>query len=239
MNDIIKKYLAKHGYSHFDPKAALIDMDGTLYDSMKNHAEAWMRVATEAGFDVRREDFFLYEGRTGASTIDILVRNKYGRPATDNEKTTLYHKKTIYFNQLPRVEAMPGAYALLRALAQHGIVRVLVTGSGQSSLISRLNDDFPGMFAEQLRITSANVTHGKPDPEPYQKAMALAGVEPWQSIAIENAPMGVESAARAKAFTVGVVTGPIPREALFAAGADIVYDSMPQCAESLPRLLFP
>ena len=57
-------------------------------------------------------------------------------------------------------------------------------------------------------------------------------------IAIENAPLGVKSASDAGAFTIAVTTGPIPREELEKAGAAIVFDSMPQCAEMLPQLIF-
>lgn len=223
-------------YSNF-PKAALIDMDGTLYDSMGNHAEAWMRMVREYGIEADRDEFFMYEGRTGASTINILFNRQFGHNATQQQIEEMYHKKTLYFKELPPVYPMPGALRLMQAFKHMGIKRVLVTGSGQNSLISRISTDFPDIFRPELRITSRDVTKGKPDPEPYLKAMDMALVEPWQSVAVENAPLGVESAARAGAFTVGVTTGPIPAEALKEAGADVVYKSMQECAEMLPQLL--
>ena len=53
--------------------AALIDMDGTLYNSMPNHARAWKLLMDEAGIPAREEEFYLYEGATGAATIDRLI----------------------------------------------------------------------------------------------------------------------------------------------------------------------
>ena len=44
--EAIQNYLIKHNAACIDPKAALIDMDGVLYDSMKNHVEAWYRTLT-------------------------------------------------------------------------------------------------------------------------------------------------------------------------------------------------
>ena len=116
--------------------------------------------------------------------------------------------------------------------------RVLVTGSGQRSLIDRLEKDFPGAFTSSMMVTSRDVKCGKPHPEPFIKAMEMARVRPSQAIAIENAPLGVKSASAAGAFTVAVTTGPIPREELIKAGAAIVFDSMEQCAEMLPQLVF-
>lgn len=239
MNDIdlIENFIRSHNYDSLNPVAALIDMDGTLYDSMGNHADAWIRMVSEIGIKATRDEFFLYEGRTGASTINILFNRAYGRDATQQEIEELYHRKTVYFRQMPDVRPMPGARRLVDFMIAAGLKRVLVTGSGQSSLIDRLDTDFPGAFSPGLRVTSRDVVHGKPHPEPYIRAMQLAGVTPSMSVAFENAPLGVKSAADAGVFTIAVVTGPVPREDLADAGAAIVYDSMEQCAEKFPALL--
>lgn len=233
----IERYMNRHGHARFEPRAALIDMDGTLLDSMKWHTKAWHRMMTELGVECSRDEFYLYEGMTGASTIDNLIRRAFHRPATDSEKTELYALKTSYFNEYPRVETVPGAARVVSWLMDAGITRVLVTGSGQPSNLARLDDDFPGGFPHHLRITSRNVAHGKPHPEPYLKAMSLAEVEPWQSIVIENAPLGVRAGSEAGAFTIAVTTGPIPEEELWKAGADLVLPSMEVLADLLPRII--
>ena len=219
------------------PFAALIDMDGTLYDSMPGHARAWMKVMAQIGVDVSEEEFFLYEGCTGAAVIDMLIRRRFGRPATDTEKVELYRLKTAYFAQQPPVPVMPGARQLVDTLRGNGVSTVLVTGSGQGSLLARLEEDFPGAFPPDMRVTSADVSRGKPHPEPYLKGLELAGVTADRAIVIDNAPLGTRSGHAAGIFTVGVVTGPVPRAELLANGADIVFDSMEQCAASISDIL--
>lgn len=233
----IARFLERHHFERVIPGAALIDMDGTLYDSMPNHTAAWYRLMTEAGVECTRDEFYLYEGRTGASTINQLFLRAFGREATDEEKETLYKRKTEYFRELPPVKPMPGALDMLTTLRDAGIERILVTGSGQASLIDRIMADFPGMFEADKLITSRSVTHGKPHPEPFIKGMQLAHVSPSQAIVIENAPLGVEAGDRSGAFTIGITTGPIPRKVLEEAGAAIVFDSMPDFASKLPALL--
>lgn len=237
MEQAIKHYFERTGFGRIEPRAALFDMDGTLYDSMPHHADAWLAMTRLIGIEADRDEFFMYEGRTGASTINILFNRAYGRDATDEEVRRLYGIKSDNFRAMPPVDPMPGAAALLRSVMDAGLVRVLVTGSGQSTLISRLDADFPGAFLPSLRITAANTEHSKPHPDPYLKAMALAGTSPWQSIAFENAPLGVESASRSGAFTVAISTGPIPTDVLAASGADIVFPSMPALASAFPSLL--
>lgn len=234
----IVRFLKKRHYKSVKPLAALIDMDGTLYDSMRNHSAAWCRMITELGIDATQEEFYMYEGRTGASTINIIFQRAYGRDATPEEIEELYHRKTVYFSELPPVKLMPGAPEMVRVLMESGIKRVLVTGSGQTSLINRINEDFPNAFSSELRVTSRDVSHGKPHPEPFIRAMQLAGVKPSQSIAIENAPLGVKSASDAGAFTIAVTTGPIPQEAMVEAGAAVVFSSMEECAENIHLLIY-
>lgn len=218
-------------------RAALIDMDGTLYDSMPHHADAWMHLMRDMGIDARREEFFLYEGSTGAAVIDHMMRRHKGRPATPQEMKDGYAAKSRYFAGMPRVEPVPGARELVDALLARGIVTVLVTGSGQHALLDRLAADFPGAFPEERRVTSASVRRGKPAPDPYLRGLEIAGVPASRAIAIDNAPLGTASGHAAGIPTVGVVTGPIPQAELAANGADIVFNSMPLCAEILPQLL--
>lgn len=217
-------------------KAALIDMDGVLYDSMPNHARAWKRVMDYAGVPSREEEFFMYEGCTGAWTINHKIEEAFGRPATDEEKAELYKLKAKYFVEQGGAPLMPGAVDFVRQLQQRGIITVLVTGSGQNSLLSRLDKDYPGAFPAERRVTSANVTHGKPHPEPYLRGLELAGVSADEALVFDNAPLGVKSGHAAGIYTVGVVTGPIPKASLRENGADFIFNSMPECAKNLSQL---
>ena len=219
-------------------KAALIDMDGTLYNSMPNHVRAWMRLMNDINVRACEEEFYLHEGCTGAWFINEMIKREFGREATDAEKVDLYALKARYFTEQPPVEVMEGAKKLVEELCSRGIDTILVTGSGQNSLLSRLEEDFPGAFPPEKRVTSSSVKRGKPHPEPYLKGLELAGVSADEAIAIDNAPLGVRSGHVAGIFTIGVVTGPIPRDELKDAGADVVYDSMGQCAEHLPELIY-
>lgn len=212
-------------------------MDGTLYDSMPSHARAWMRLMTEKGIEARENEFFLYEGMTGAAIIEKMIMRSLGRHATEAEKKDFYDLKARYFSEMAPVEPLAGAREMVASLLERDITTVLVTGSGQASLLSRLEQDFPGAFPAGRRVTSASVSRGKPFPEPYLKGLELAGVSASQAIGIDNAPLGTQSSQAAGLLTVGVVTGPIPADALADNGADIVFFSMAQCTKMLPRLL--
>lgn len=216
---------------------ALIDMDGVLYDSMPYHARAWQQMMAEQGIATSADEFFLYEGMTGKATVDLIFLRELGRHATDEEATQLYRRKADIFVGMGEKHLMPGAGRMLRTLMDNGIGRVLVTGSAQNSLLDRLDEDYPGAFDAGHRVTALDVTHGKPSPEPYLRGLERAGVTADEAFVIENAPLGVRAGKAAGIFTVAVTTGPVPREAFEAEGADLIYPSMEAFAEALPGLL--
>lgn len=55
IDEAVDGYLSRNGFGSFAPKAALIDMDGTLLDSMKGHTLAWQRMVSEIGIPCTRD----------------------------------------------------------------------------------------------------------------------------------------------------------------------------------------
>jgi len=213
-------------------------MDGVLYDSMPYHVQAWDETILSLGMDSDPKDYYLFEGMTGGATIDILFNRAYGYGATDEQKETIYAQKAKRFVELNREpHPMPGAKEVLETVKRMGIKRVVVTGSGQPTLFGNLEKNFPGAFEKDLMVTSFDVKFGKPHPEPYLLGLEKAGVTAGEAIAIENAPLGVQSAVAAGIYTIAVNTGPLPNRILLEAGAKILFPSMTALAENISMIL--
>lgn len=222
----IQHYLSIKKQEKLTPKAVLFDMDGVLFDSMPFHARAWLETATDRRLIATLEDFYLFEGRTGEGTINELFQRTFQRNATAQEIQKIYKQKADLFNTYNHGEAMTGAAEVLEKVKKEGLQTVLVTGSGQHSLIDKLNHSFPGMFERNKMVTAYDVKYGKPHPEPYLMGLEKAGVKANEAIVVENAPMGVEAAKAAHIFTIAVNTGPLPDQVLLDAGADLLYPDM-------------
>lgn len=117
-----------------------------------------------------------------------------------------------------------------------GLVPMVVTGSGQHSLLDRLSHNFPGMFHRELMVTAFDVKYGKPHPEPYLMALQKGGVKPNEAIVVENAPMGVQAGVAAGIFTIAVNTGPINGQVLLDAGANVLFPSMQAFCDNWEKL---
>lgn len=227
MKVILKNYLNKHNFSHFDLKTVLFDMDGVLYDSMKWHAKSWKETMDDFNLESTTEEFYLYEGMVGRNTINHIMKRERGRDATAEEKEQIYKRKTELFVKYNDESLIPFAYDFVKRVRGEGLKCVVVTGSGQPTLINKINHDFPDLFDSKCMVTAFDVKHGKPHPEPYLMGLEKSSnLQPNQAIVIENAPRGVESAVAAGIFTIAINTGPIDDKVLWNAGANIVLPSM-------------
>jgi HAD superfamily hydrolase (TIGR01509 family) len=234
--EAINNYLHTHHYTKFDLKAVLFDMDGVLFDSMPYHAEAWHKVMCERRIPLSREEAYLHEGRTGASTINIVCHREQNREASREEIESIYEEKTNVFNSFPEAKPIPGARNMLNKVKADKLIPMVVTGSGQSSLLGRIENNFPDTFRQELMVTAFDVKCGKPDPEPYLMALAKGGLKPNQAIVVENAPLGVEAGVAAGIFTIAVNTGPLDDNVLLDAGADLLFPSMQALADAWEEL---
>ncbi len=237
IQEAVKRYLQRTKQDSLSPKAVLFDMDGVLYDSMRFHARSWYETAMKHQLQAVLEDFYMFEGRTGESTINELYRRTFQRDATDEEKKEIYEEKAMLFNKYNDGQAMNGASEVLAAAKASGLQTLVVTGSGQHSLINKLEHTYPGCFSREKMVTAFDVKYGKPHPEPYLMGLEKAGVKANEAFVVENAPMGVEAGVAAGIFTIAVNTGPLPDNVLLDAGADLLYPDMASLAKDWDHIL--
>ena len=176
------------------------------------------------------------EGRTGAEIINIVFQRELHRVATPEEIKSLYAEKSRLFGTYTTTEAMPGAKELLEKTKRDGLIQMVVTGSGQLSLLDKLDYHYPGIFHKELMVTAFDVKIGKPNPDPYLMALKKGGLQAKEAIVVENSPLGVEAAHRAGIFTVAVNTGPLDDTILLNAGADLLFPSLTAFADAWDSL---
>jgi beta-phosphoglucomutase len=216
----------------------LFDMDGVLYDSMPNHAIAWERAMASFGLTFTSADAYATEGARGVDTVRECMKRQLDKTISESEAQHMYDHKAEIFASLPTAEVMPGAKTLMDKIHRQGMQIGIVTGSAQRPLIARVLDDFSDYVTEQHIVTAYDVSNGKPHPEPYLMGMEKCGnISPFDTIVIENAPLGVEAGHRSGAYTIAVNTGPLPDSLLLQKGADILFPSMQALADSWEKVI--
>ncbi|MDX6767796.1 MAG: HAD family phosphatase [Candidatus Methylacidiphilales bacterium] len=197
--------------------AALFDWDGVIVDSSRAHRISWEQLALEEERVLPEDHFERSFGMKNARIIPELL--EWSREPAEIKR--LSNRKEALYREIIReegIEALPGVGALLGSLRDAGVPCVVGSSTDRENIVTilgmlGLRNAFDGM------VTSEDVTLGKPHPEVFLKAAALAGVEPGRCVVFEDAPVGIQ-AARAADMKVVALASSHPRERL--EGADRV-----------------
>jgi sugar-phosphatase len=192
----------------FSCSAILFDLDGVLVDSTRAVDREWREWAARKGVD---GDAIMAIAH-GVRSVEVIRRVA---PHLDAEAEAIAIENHEAHDQ-HGVAVMPGAVDLLRSIPD-GRWGVVTSGSKVLATNRLL---YCGLPLPDVLVTSDDVTHGKPHPEPYLKGAARMGVVPPECLVFEDAPAGIQSA-RAGGFKVIGIMSTYQAEALREADAVI------------------
>jgi HAD superfamily hydrolase (TIGR01509 family) len=192
----------------------LFDLDGTLVDSDADHLAAFQSVFAPYGIALDRTTYA--REIMGASNQMIGERFLAHLPGTERE-AVLDAKEAAYRDGLGALAATRGAVELLAHAEALGLPCAVVTNAPRANAEKvlaaiGLADRLP------ILVIGAELPRSKPDPLPYQTALALTGARAENAVAFEDSLSGVRAAVAAGIAVVGVTTG-LSAERLIAAGA--------------------
>jgi sugar-phosphatase len=174
--------------------AVLFDLDGVLVSSTAAVARQWRLWAEENGI-APEEVLKIAHGRRTIEVIRLLAPHADAEP----EMRRLEGREAA---DTAGVEVIRGAHELIRELPRD---RWGVVTSG-TRLLARSRLEMGGIPEPRVLVTADDVEQGKPDPAPYRKGAELLGVAADESVVIEDAPAGVQSAHAAGMRAVALTT---------------------------------
>lgn len=227
--------------------AVIFDMDGVVTDTASVHAAAWKQLfdavladdragpgGDRAPFDVAADYRRHVDGRARedgvAAFLDARGIDVPAGTAKDPATSWTVHglaarKNEIYLGLLAEhgVRVFSGTVELVRRLRAGAVPVALVTASRNAGELLA-TADLQGLFDVVVdgRSAARLGLAGKPDPATFLEAARRLGVEPAAAAVVEDAAAGVQGARRGGfGLVVGIDRGG-QREALEAAGADVV-----------------
>ena len=195
--------------------ALFFDLDGVLINSTPAVERVWRRWAMERGFDPEKVVASAH-GRPSLATV-----REYLPDADHQAENREVERREI--EDLEGVAPLPGALALLAALPQDRWT--IVTSCTRP--LAEVRIKAAGLPLPKTMITSNDITHGKPHPEPYLKAASILGFSSSECIVLEDVPAGVRSGKAAGAKVIAFTTT-AKEPALREAGADWILKN---CAD--------
>jgi sugar-phosphatase len=187
-------------------------MDGVLIDSTPAVARVWRGWAIEHGFD----------------PVEVVAR-AHGRPSLTTVREYLPHADHEAENReverreiadIAGVVPLPGALELLAGLPPD---RWSIVTSCTRPL-AEVRIKAAGLPMPNKIVTSNDIVHGKPHPDPYLKGAAILGFAGHECIVIEDAPAGIRSGKAAGSRVIAFRTT-ASDERLREAGADWIVNN--------------
>ncbi|MBC3788117.1 HAD family hydrolase [Spirosoma utsteinense] len=216
-------------------KAIIFDMDGVIVDTNPHHKTAWREYYERYGKTLSDDEFV--EHISGKHNSHIVAHLFTDRTLTPEEVARLSHEKEALFRELYRSEivAVAGLVDFLKALKAAGI-RTAVATSAPVENLDFVMDALDIRQYFDVLLNESMVSHPKPDPEIYQKAMTLLGVEPADSVVFEDSMTGIQAGKASGATVVGVATTQTPDE-LWPFVDDVIHDFTEMTPDRLQRLI--
>lgn len=220
-------------------EAVILDLDGTLFDSIGAYVRAFNRGVAAFGLPPASRRALVGFLTEGVPLEDILRRLYPERAAAEPDFPGRCRQAILeaYLRGERGEQALlPGARQLLEALRAHRLKVGVATGR-----LTQPEYEW-GRFRElglealvDALVTPAEVPRRKPAPDVIVECARRLGVSPQRCLVVGDATADVAAARAAGACSVGVLTGVGSAEELRREGADWVVEDL----RSLADLLFP
>ncbi len=173
-------------------EAVIFDMDGVLFDTEKLCMDSWIAIAGERNIPDMEVFFPRCIGRNLTDTrmlFDEFYGELYDYEEFRKQASAWFHGY-IEKNGVPMKK---GVKELLEYLRQGGYKIGLASSTSRHSVVDHLERAGIREYFQSL-TTGDMVEHSKPRPDIYLIACESLGVNPAQTMAIEDSPNGIRAA---------------------------------------------
>lgn len=201
-------------------RTVVLDLDGTLVDSVPVHVLAWQGAFREVGLQVPSHELHAVIGMGG----DLLVAEVAGERVEHSVGDEVRARHQQHLDRLfHRIVPAAGAVDLVEELLGHDY-RVTLASSSDADLTDRLLDVVPEVrHALEHVVTGSDAERTKPYGDLVATVLERTGED--AAAVVGDTVWDVRAAADAGVPAVGVLTGGRPGAELREAGAVAVHDS--------------
>jgi HAD superfamily hydrolase (TIGR01509 family) len=202
--------------------AFLFDLDGTLVDSVYQHVLAWREALERSGISLAVWRIHRRIGMSGGLFVNALLREtgQASVPREQAERARQYHAEA-YARLVNQVRPLPGARELLAYLTDAGVPWAIATSGWLESARPAL--EMLNVGPNAAIVTRDQVRHAKPDPDLFLAAARKLDAQIAASVVVGDSVWDLLAAQRARALSVGLLSGGYGEDELARAGAYRVY----------------
>jgi HAD superfamily hydrolase (TIGR01509 family) len=185
-------------------EAVLYDLDGLMVDSEALHGQASEQALNKYGHRLEDLSWEMRKNFYGKRVVDVAgeIVDSLGLPASPEQWAQ--ERLEIFMGLIEKgLSLMPGVEQSLEFFDRRGI-RKAVVSSGNRKYVERMLEMTGVGPAFNLVITGDEVSHGKPDPQCFLIGARKLGVQPANSLVLEDAYAGICAAKSAGMKVIGI-----------------------------------
>jgi HAD superfamily hydrolase (TIGR01549 family) len=202
-------------------RAFILDLDGTLVDSVYQHVIAWHAALSTCGVPL---PMWLIHRKIGMSG-DLLLQAfaaDLGVEIDSGLSKRLEAQHAAEFTRLrPAIKPLRGARELLADFRSNEIAYAIATSGDRGDVDPLL--DMLELPSEVPIISKEQANEPKPDPELFLKASKALGSRSEDTMVVGDSVWDMLAARRAHFLGVGLLTGGYAEHEMTSAGAYRVY----------------
>jgi HAD superfamily hydrolase (TIGR01549 family) len=208
------------------PTALVLDVDGTLLDTVYLHVIAWWEAFRDGGYEVSGFDIHRTIGRGSKDLVETLVGTADEACVEAHaEKWAPLREKCLPFHDVPE---------LIRTCADRGM-KVVYCTSGSPEDVEDFRAKIGCDDVVAASVNSGDVEQSKPAPDIVQAALDAVGVAPENAVMLGDTVYDVRAARAAGVPCIGLMCGGIGEQELREAGAAAVYGNPSELLQDLER----
>jgi HAD superfamily hydrolase (TIGR01549 family) len=190
-------------------------------DSVYQHVLAWREALEDSGIQLAVWRIHRRIGMSGGLFLNALLRETGSSVPPDEAARIQRLHAQAYARLAPQVRVLPGARELLAYLTQVRVPWAIATSGRLETAQPVL--DLLNVPSDVPIVTRDQVPHAKPDPDLFLAAAERLGVSISASVVVGDSVWDLLAARRARALSVGLLSGGYGEEELERAGAYRVY----------------
>ena len=216
-------------------KAIIFDLDGTLVDSVKYHAEAWVKAFKEYGYDFSHETLSQQIGKGSEFIVGELLSSEEAEKL--HSDIAQYRKQYYQDNLLEKVQPFPKVKELFQAIKADDIKIVLASSARKETI-----EHYKQLLGIEDLIEGATSTDevekSKPEPDIFRTALdKLDGISADEVIVVGDSPYDAIAAKKIDLTTIGLLGGGFSEDTLKEAGCVAIYKDPADLLDNYPQFL--
>ncbi len=216
-------------------KAFILDIDGTLIDSVTAHAKTWVKTFEKYGRKISLEEAEKLIGMGG----DQFLPDYFSKKELDEKQDEIEEYRSELFKKefLPDVKSFPKAKEFIERILDDG-KKVVLASSAKEDEVKNYKKLLKIEDLIEKETSTDDAEESKPEPDIFLAARKkIKNVKKENILIIGDTPYDVEAANKADLKIIGVLTGGWSEKKLVEKGCVKVYRDIAEIYENYDEIV--